>query len=157
MEFNFIQVKFFDRETCWEDERALKTQEKGEASNMNNAGELRFSLSRNKIAEVKTKALRRGIWYRALTKTERACIDLVIRVVDRVRSRLLRKVVSSVLRKLEEAMESRVQRLIQEIGSKFALKLSQIAQGWGSKYAECWAEDAGFKQYLTITYMNNPS
>jgi hypothetical protein len=84
-------------------------------------------------------------------------MDLVIRVVDRVRSRLLEKVLSSVLRKLLEAMESRVQRLIQEMGGKLALKLSQIAQTWGNKYAQCWAEDAGFKQYLAITHMNMPS
>jgi len=64
---------------------------------------------------------------------------------------------SSILKKLEEAMESRVRRLMREIGGDLALKLGQIAQKWGNKSASGWVKDAGFKQYLTITYMNAPS
>ncbi len=63
-------------------------------------GEMRVPLSRNEIIKVKTKALRRGVWYRVLTRVERACIDLVIKVVERVRSRLLTRVLSSILKKV---------------------------------------------------------
>jgi len=87
---------------------------------------------------------------------ERACLDLAIIVVERVRSRLLQGLLSSALKKLEEAMESKVQRLMSEIGNDLATQLSQIAKCWGNKSATKWAKDAGFKQYLTITYMNAP-
>jgi len=130
---------------------------KGEAPKMKKTSDMQVPLARNEIINVKTRALRRGVWYRALTRVERACIDLVIKVVERVRSCLLQRVLSSVLGKLEEAMESQVQRLMREIGGTLALKLSQIAQGWGNKSAQSWSGDKGFTQYLTITYMNAPS
>jgi len=123
---------------------------------MKTAGEMRIPLTRNEIVKVKTKALRRGVWYRVLTRVERACIDLVIKVVERVRSFLLERMLSSILKKLEEAMESRVRRLMREIGGDLALKLGQIAQKWGNKSALGWVEDVGFIQYLTVTYMNAP-
>jgi hypothetical protein len=119
-------------------------------------GEMRFPLSRIEIAKVKARALRRGVWYRAITGVERACIDLVIRLVERVRSFLLGKIVSNVLKKLDEAMGSRVQRLMREIGGGLALKLSRIAQKWGNRLAVQWANDFGFMKYLTVTCINAP-
>jgi len=116
----------------------------------------RIPLMRSEIINVKTRALRRGVWFRVLTRAERACIDLAARVVERVRSRLLRRVLSSILSKLEEAMESQVRRLMREVGDNLAKKTSQIAEGWGNQSAVKWAGDSGFIQYLTITYMNAP-
>jgi len=126
----------------------------GEAMTIMTRCRARIPLTRNDIIKIKTRALRKGVWYRVATRTERACIDLVIKVVERIRSRLLQNVVSSVLTKLEEAMESRVRRLIREVGSKLASRLSQIAQNWGNKSAVKWGGDSHFLQYLTITYMN---
>jgi len=122
----------------------------------NMLSEKRTPLIRSEIVEIKTKALRRGVWFRVLTRVERACIDLAIKVVERVRSRLLQKVLSSIIKKLEEALESQVQRLMREIGDSLAKKMSQIAQDWGNKSAVRWAKDADFMKYLTIIYMNAP-
>jgi hypothetical protein len=120
-------------------------------------GEKRILLTRGEIIKVKTKALRRGVWFRALTKTDRACIDLAIIVVERVRSRLLLKVLFSLMKKLEEIMESHVHRLMREVGGSMAKKLSKIAGEWGNESAVRWAEDSGFIRYLTITYLNEAS
>jgi hypothetical protein len=119
--------------------------------------EKRTALTRSEIIKVKTKALRRGIWFRALTKIDRACVDLAIIVVERVRSRLLRRVLSSVVKRLEEIMESQVQRLMREVGDDLAKKISRIAQKWGNRSAVVWALDSGFVRYLTISYMNMPT
>jgi len=122
----------------------------------NMLSEKRTPLMRSEIIRIKARALRKGVWFRVLTRVERACIDLAIMVVERVRSRLLQRLLSSVLNKLEDAMESQVRRLMREIGDNLAKKVSQIAQDWGNRSAVCWAKDAGFTQYLTITYMNAP-
>jgi 5-carboxymethyl-2-hydroxymuconate isomerase len=111
---------------------------------------------RSEIVKVKARALRKGVWFRALTRVERACVDLAIKVVERVRSRLLQRVLDSVFNKLEEAMESQVRRLMREVGGNLAQELSEIAQNWGNKSAVGWAEDSGFIQYLTINHMNTP-
>ena len=117
-------------------------------------GEKRNLLTRSEMIKVKTRALRRGIWFRALTKTDRACIDLAIIVVERIRSRLLQKVLFSIIKKLEEIMESQIQRLMSEVGVNLAKKVGRIAQMWGNESAVRWAEDSGFIRYLTITYLN---
>jgi hypothetical protein len=116
--------------------------------------QLHVFLSRKDIARVKTRALRRGIWYFALTRMERACMDLVIRLVDKVHSRLLAKVLFSIMEKLEAAMEGKVSRLMHEVGINLAKKLSKIACEWGNASAVRWAEDSSFIRYLTITYLN---
>ena len=116
--------------------------------------QLHVFLSCKDIAKVKSRALRRGIWYSALTRMERACIDLVIKLVDKVHSRLLAKVLFSVMQKLEEAMEGEVSRLMREVGSSLAKKLSKIAGEWGNESAVRWAEDSNFIRHLTITYLN---
>lgn len=111
-------------------------------------------LSRKDILNVKTRALRRGIWFSALTRIERACMDLVIRLVDKVHSRLLAKVILSIVEKLHQAMEGKVSRLMREVGPDLAKKLSKIAGQWGNTSAVRWAEDSSFIRYLTITYLN---
>jgi len=130
-----------------------KNRDQGMISMLN---EKRIPLMRSEMIKTKTRAIRKGVWFRVLTRVERACIDLAIKVVERVRSCLLRKVLSSILRKLEEAMESQVWHLMREIGCRLAQNLCQIAQGWGNKSAIHWVKDSGFIQYLTITYMNKP-
>ena len=117
-------------------------------------GEKRTLLTRSEMIKVKTRALRRGIWFRALTKTDRACVDLAIIVVERIRSRLLQKVLFSIIKKLDEIMESQIHRLMSEVGVNLAKKVGRIAQMWGNESAVRWAEDSGFIRYLTITYLN---
>jgi len=116
-----------------------------------------FSLGKNDLSKIRTKAIRRGIWFRALTKAERAQIELTMRIVKKIRSLLLAKVLGAIIRKLLDAMESRVARLIREVGRVLAEKLSRIAQSWGNKSAHHWTEDKSFMQYLAITYMNTPT
>lgn len=107
-------------------------------------------LTREALARVRLKAIRRGVWFRELKDIERKLVELTVKVVERVRSPLLAKLVSSIVRKLLDAMEGEVSRLLRTKGRSLAQKLSQIAQGWGNKSAVRWPEDAGFIQFLTI-------
>ena len=111
-------------------------------------------LGKNELAEIRAKAMRRGIWFRVLTRAERAQVDLTMKIVERIRSFILAKVVTSIVKKLLDAMESRVTRLMREVGQALARKLSRIAQNWGNKSAHQWIVDPGFVQYLAINYMN---
>ena len=119
-------------------------------------GQARIPLTRSELTKIRAKAIRRGIWFKVLSGAERAYIGLAIRVVERVRSLLLAKVLTSILKKLLSAMESRVARIMREIGRPLAQKLSRIAQKWGTKPAVQWADDHGFIQYLAVNYMNTP-
>lgn len=119
-------------------------------------GQVRIPLTRGELAKIKSKAIRRGVWFKVLSGAERAYMGLTIRVVERVRSFLLAKVLTSILKKLLSAMESWVVCLIGEVGRSLAQKLSRIAQKWGNKPAVKWADDHGFIQYLAVNYMSTP-
>lgn len=114
-------------------------------------------LSRDELIRMKAKAVRRGVWFRTLTRSERAQMDLTVKLVKKVRSFLLAQVISSLVKKLREAMESMVGHLMKVVGTPLAEKLSQIAQKWGNAFATRWAKDLTFIQYLTIMHMNMPA
>lgn len=114
-------------------------------------------LTRDGLARLRLKALRRGLWFRKLNGDERMLMSLVIRVVERVRSLTLAKLVSSAVKKLLEAMESEVVRVMRTVGRQLAQKLSGIAKSWGNESAVGWAEERGFIQYLAVSYMNTPA
>ena len=108
-------------------------------------------LTRQNLANLKCKAMRRGCWYRELKQNERMLLDLTIRVVEKVQSFILAKIVSRLVSKLCEAMESIVYRLMKTKGQRMAEELSEIAQTWGYRAAKSWRKDRGFVQYLTVS------
>ena len=110
-----------------------------------------FSLTREALVKTKLKALRRGVWFRDLKQSERKLLDLTISVVKRVRSFLLAKIISRLIDKLCEAMESKVFRLMRTEGRRLAEKVASIGEAWGNRAAKFWAKDHDFIQYLTIT------
>ncbi|MFB0522486.1 MAG: hypothetical protein ACETV1_01830 [Candidatus Bathyarchaeia archaeon] len=111
---------------------------------------------KNGLAKIKAKAMRRGVWFRVLTRAERALLELTMKIVKRIRSHFLARIVTSIVEKLLEAMESKVSRLMREVGEPRARNLSVAAQKWGNRFAKSWSQDLGFIQYLTIMHMNKP-
>lgn len=106
------------------------------------------------LNKIKRKALRRKVWFKALNRMERALIDLVIRVVERVRSPKLAKIVARILEKLREALKTRIEKLMETVGRNIARKHAECAYSWGYKDALTWSEDTDFIRYLTIVEMN---
>jgi hypothetical protein len=103
------------------------------------------------ISVIKKCALRRGIWFRALSRVERGVLDLTARYVDCIRSTKLAKVVTAILEKLKLATESVVDRLVRTIGFPLAQKISDIAVSWGNCKAFEWANDLAFAKFLVIS------
>ena len=111
---------------------------------------------RTELVGIKKRALRRGIWYRILSRTERILMDLTIRVVDVVRGFRLAKLLNSIITKLRDAMESNVKRLMSTEGKERARRISEIGKKIGCKSARNWASDRGFILFLVIAYIDNP-
>jgi len=112
-------------------------------------------LSREQLASIRRKVLRRGIWHKVLDQEERALINLTIRVVDTVRSSKLAKVLSKPVEKLREAMKSLMDRA-REMGRPLAEELSRVAQAWGYLGAGSWAKDEFYAIYLGLSALNKP-
>jgi len=114
-------------------------------------------LGKSELVRIRARAMRRGVWFRVLTRAERGQMELTMRIVKKIRSFFLARVVTSIVEKLLDAMESKVARLMREVGPALARKLSGIAQKWGNESAVHWAADLGFGRYLTVMYVNTPS
>jgi hypothetical protein len=125
------------------------------ASRRSGKGARSVPLTREALARLRLKAVRRGVWFRDLKQGERKLLDLTIRVVQRVRSFMLARLVSRIVGKLCEAMESRIHRLMRTEGRNLAEKISKIAEAWGNRAAKFWAKDSGFVQYLTVNNLSS--
>jgi len=122
-------------------------------------------LERNYLARLRRVAQRCGAWFR-IGPDDRRFLDLVVKVVERGRSRVLAGVLEPILRRLLEAfggfregMEAVFGKLSYWMvvrGRPMALRLSLIAQGWGNRLASCWGEDVGFIRYLAVMELNRP-
>lgn len=114
-------------------------------------------MSRDELVMMRVKALRSGVWFKALSTVERSMVNLAIRVVEKaVKSSLLARLMAGIFDKLKEATESRFLRMVLMIGLPLARKFSGIAQGWGNKSASQWTDDPGFMRFLTIVSKNAP-
>jgi len=111
-------------------------------------------LSKAELVKLKLKAMRAGVWYRALPRIDRVLVDLTIKVADTIRSPHLARSILSIAGKLESLFESKLQRAVREIGLPIARKLSQFAQKWGNVAAEKWASDEGFARYWAAIKLN---
>jgi len=113
--------------------------------------------SREGLAKLKTIAVRRNLWFKALSTMERAIVDLTIRVVERVRSSVLKGALKAIASKIVEALKAKSfrERAI-VIGRALAERLVRIAERLGNKRAREWAEDPSFVMYLGVSWLNTP-
>ena len=111
-------------------------------------------MGKEQLLKLKLKAIRAGVWFRALPRIDRVLVDLTIRVAQCVRSPALASSIMSVARKVEELLESRFARAVREIGFSLTCKVSLLAQKWGNSAAWAWAGDEGFARYLAVMRLN---
>ena len=111
-----------------------------------------YSISIGRLAQAKTAALRRGVWFRSLSRVERGIIDLTVRYVDSIKSSKLAQVVTAIIEKLQQTMESMADKIVRTVGLSLARKISNIAVSWGYCSASLWANDRAFAQYLAFCF-----
>ena len=118
------------------------------------SGGFRF-LNKKQLVNLKTKAIRSGLWFKVLQRIDRVLFDLTIRVVDNIRSAQLAKSILELTRKLENGVKGGFSRSLVEIGLPLAQKLSRTAQRIGNISAKDWAFDSSFATFLAILEINN--
>jgi hypothetical protein len=110
--------------------------------------------NRIQLTKLKFKAMRAGVWFKALPRIDRVLFDLTIKVAANVRSVTLAKSINTVVDKLEEFLQSKIQKSVKTIGRPLAEKLSLTAQSWGNASAKNWVTDLSFPFFLTIMHIN---
>jgi hypothetical protein len=94
------------------------------------------------------------LWFKALSKVERAVFDLTVKCVVQIRSLKLQKALQDIICKIVEAMESRFLKKAEKTGRQIAWNLSNIAQRWGNCTAIDWERDKSFLIYLGVNAIN---
>jgi len=112
-------------------------------------------LSRQGLMKIRTRALRKGVWFEALSRIERSIIDLTIRCVDQVHSNVLMKTVVAILDKLLETLEEDYLKRVERVGREIAEKICEIAWLWGNPQAWTWKYDLRFVKFLGTNAMNS--
>jgi hypothetical protein len=116
-----------------------------------------FVLEKDKLLKLKLRAVRSGVWFRALRRIDRVLVDLTLKVANDVRSPLLARTLLAVVERLENALGNRVSRLVDGVGFQLARRLSLIGERLGNVSARAWAFDSGFARFLAVMHLNNPS
>ena len=111
-------------------------------------------LNRAQLVKLKFKAMRSGVWFKALHRIDRVLIDLTIKVAENIRSPHLAKCILTVLGKLEGLLESSVLKSLRLIGRPLAEKISLTAEKLGNTSAKNWAADSSFAFFLAIMHTN---
>lgn len=112
-------------------------------------------LSREGLSSIRGRALRRGVWFRALTRLERAIVDLTIRCVDRVRSPVLAGVIGKIVCKVLKALRSRFLVRAERVGFELAERVCRVAVEWGYVGASSWRRDINFVRFLGVNAISS--
>ena len=113
-------------------------------------------LDKARLVKLRLKAVRAGVWFRALPRIDRVLVDLTIKVASNIRSFTLARNLLAVIGKLEGLLEGSLSRALREVGFPLAQKLSLTAQNWGNVSAESWPSDSSFIRFLAVMHINEP-
>src|SRR3989449_10339826 len=106
-------------------------------------------ITREVLVGLKTRGLRRRVWFWALDRMERGLVYLIIRWVDKVRSGRMTETLMRILEKLAQALETGMGRVLGR-GRELALRASSLAVGWGNSQAYAWRHDESYALALGL-------
>jgi hypothetical protein len=104
------------------------------------------------LSHCKKSALRRRVWFRVLSRVERAIVDLTVICLDRVKSDKLAQVLRAIMTKLKSAVENLMDGLVRTVGLPLARRIGEIAITWGNGLAYSWADDYAFARFLAVNF-----
>ncbi|MEM2167955.1 MAG: hypothetical protein QXR74_06310 [Candidatus Bathyarchaeia archaeon] len=115
-----------------------------------------YFLTRTGLMGLKLLALRRRVWFKALSKVERSLVDLTLRVVSRVRSIQLAKALLNIADKLQNWISSRktFKEIALEAGLRMAKRMVKVAVKLNVEKAYEWLNDQAYVFYLGVSYLN---
>jgi len=113
--------------------------------------------TRDFLEGLRSRAFKRRLWFKALDSLERGIVNLVCRVVDRVESPVLGRVLLGIVVKLRDALKGGFARLAESLGVRRAWEMAGYAVSWGYGAAWAWRRDEGFARFLAVIEFNAPS
>ena len=106
------------------------------------------------LLKIRSRALRTRVWFRTLSKVERAIVDLTIRCIEKIRSNVLARTISTIVTKLLESLGEDFMKIAERIGCKIAERLCALGERWGNKAYSTWKYDKCFLKFLGVNMLN---
>jgi len=113
--------------------------------------------NRSFLMGLRRRAIRKRVWFGALDGLERGIYNLVCRIVDRVESPVLGKILIGMVAKLRDVLKSEFARLMESLGVRRAWEAAACAVAWGYGAAWAWRGDTGFARFFAVIAFNAPS
>jgi len=111
-------------------------------------------VTRQDLAKIKLKALRMRIWFRALSKIERAIVDLTIKCVEKIRSNVLTETIAMIVDKISYYLEENFVAKAEQVGRSIAEALSAFGVRWGNEECSAWKNDRCFVRFIGVMALN---
>ncbi len=108
------------------------------------------------LCNLRTKALRKKIWYDTLTDQERVLTGLIIKNVKIVKNAILATVIGRLMGKLVYAIKNSFLDKIERLGRPIALAMAKGAYSCGNKDALNWTENLHYIRYLGFMAYYDP-
>lgn len=93
---------------------------------------------------MRQQAIRKGIWFRALTSMQRGIVNLTIRCIKEIKSSLLGRTLQNIFAVLSQAIEQGYLYRFFAAGKDLAEHLSNAAYSWGNRDALKWRFDKAY-------------
>jgi hypothetical protein len=110
------------------------------------------------LSTLRTKALRRGVWFASLSHEDRVLASLINKNIKIVKSATLATVIARIMGKLFYALrQSSFLSKIEAAGRPIAQAYSEKAHAMGNNNALDWAQDPNYIRYLGLMAYNSNS
>jgi hypothetical protein len=110
--------------------------------------------TKQELMKIRSRALRTRIWFRTLSKVERGIIDLTIKCVEKIRSNVLVRTISTIITKLLESLGESFMERAERTGHKIAASLCSLGERWKNKSCLTWKSDKCFVKFLGVNALN---
>ena len=110
--------------------------------------------TRQDLARIKSRALRTRVWFRALSKVERAIVDLTIKCVEHIRSSVLARTIGAIVDKILQYLEEDFITKAEKVGHEIVERLCAIGERWGNKACSTWKCDRCLIRFLGVNTLN---
>ena len=109
------------------------------------------------LSVLRTKTLRKKLWFCTLTYEERVLAGLIIKHIKIVKNTILATVIARILGKLVHAIMHSFLNNIENLGRAVARTMVQGAYSCGNKDALTWVKDLDYIRYLGFMAYYNPT
>ncbi len=117
---------------------------------------LENKINKKKLLNLKKKAIKRKVWFEKLSNMERSLINLTIKYVEEIKSKILYKTLKIIIEKIKKCLGPTFKEKTILKGQETAEKIAEIASYLKIKTFKKWIKGKTYITWLGTTLLNTP-